>query len=94
MSEKFREYLKIKEDEWESLCLRCGACCGAYDDPCTHLKKDGDGLYYCDIYEHRFGPRVTKGGEEFKCVHIRQLLNRWWPNSHKCPYKKMFFSGW
>ncbi len=66
------EYLKKKEEEFESLCNRCGQCCGAYDgDPCAKLvynKKNGK--YYCSDYSGRLGLQVTVSGKEFTCVPI------------------------
>lgn len=82
------DYFSVKDQEWESLCIRCGACCGAYDDPCVHLKGSGPGHYYCDIYERRLGERTTVGGEKFECVPVREILHTWWPGSHLCAYKK------
>jgi uncharacterized cysteine cluster protein YcgN (CxxCxxCC family) len=82
-------YFRKKEEEWENLCIRCGACCGAYQDPCKHLKKDSAGRYYCEVYENRFGPRETVNGEKFWCVPIKEVLHTWWPASHLCAYKKM-----
>lgn len=89
MSDYF-DYWKEKEKEWEDLCLRCGACCGAYDDPCKYLKKDKDGKYFCQIYENRFGLRETISGEKFWCVPIKELIKRGinWPKSYLCGYKK------
>ena len=86
----YYKYLEEKEKEYESLCRRCGACCGAYDDPCIHLKKDENGRYFCEIYHSRFGIRVTKGGETFRCVPIREIINEHWPKDYHCPYKKQY----
>ena len=84
----YLEYLKKKEEEYDSLCKRCGACCGAYDDPCRHLKKDIYGKYYCEIYEHRFGLRETVSGDKFWCVPIKEIILSSWPRSYLCAYKK------
>ncbi len=89
-----KAYLEEKDQQWESLCIRCGGCCGAYDDPCTHLKKDKDDKYYCDIYENRFGPQVTVSGERFNCVWVREILHTHWKNDHLCVYKKIKKRGW
>jgi len=89
-SEKLTGYFRGKEKEFEDLCSRCGACCGAYDgDPCAHLRNDGKSKYYCDIYSHRLGKRKTVSGEEFECVPIREILNRSWPGSSRCVYKRL-----
>jgi uncharacterized cysteine cluster protein YcgN (CxxCxxCC family) len=85
-----QKHLEKKEREWENLCLRCGACCGALDDPCIHLKKNKNDKSYCDIYPERFGIRKTIGGEIFKCVPIKQLLRLHWKNDYLCPYKKIY----
>lgn len=82
------ETLQNKELEWEKLCIRCGGCCGAFDDPCLHLKRDDKGLTFCEIYDNRFGLRKTKNGEVFNCVHIREILHTRWKKDYLCPYKK------
>ncbi|MBN2483428.1 MAG: hypothetical protein JXD21_04425 [Candidatus Omnitrophica bacterium] len=85
--EKYTQYLEKKEQEWENRCIRCGACCGAYEDPCEHLRKDEQG-YYCPIYKDRFGLRKTVNGEEFYCVPVKEILSESWPGSYRCAYKK------
>lgn len=80
----YASYLQEKEEEWETLCLRCGAS----DDPCKHLKKDANDIFFCEIYPHRFGLRETVGGEKFFCVPVREVLHSWWPRCHLCAYKK------
>lgn len=86
----FSSYLKQKEKEYEDLCIRCGACCGAYDgDPCSHLKKDKEGKYFCEIYEKRLGRRKTVSGKVFECVLIREILDSSWPGDSLCIYKKL-----
>ena len=87
-------FLEQKELQWERLCVRCGACCGAYDDPCQHLKKDSQGAYYCKIYPQRFGTRRTTNGESFDCVHIREIMHTHWKNDHLCIYKKYTKTPW
>jgi len=82
------KYLENKEKEWENLCIRCGACCGAYDDPCQHLKKDSKGKYYCEIYSQRLGVRKTVSGELFQCVMINEIIDTYWKNDYLCVYKK------
>ncbi len=88
MIDELQQYFQDKEKEWEDICIRCGACCGAYEDPCKHLKKDKEGRYYCEIYPYRFGLRETVSGEKFYCVPIKEILHKWWPGSHLCAYKK------
>lgn len=80
-------YLRQKDEQWESLCRRCGGCCGSFDDPCKHLKKDSNGLCFCEIYPNRLGTRETVAGEKFNCVNIREIINTSWKNDWLCPYK-------
>jgi uncharacterized cysteine cluster protein YcgN (CxxCxxCC family) len=94
MSDSYTEYFKKEQKRWESLCIRCGGCCGAFDDPCRHLKKDNKDRYYCEVYDNRFGPQETVGGEKFNCVPIIKLLDRYWKNEHLCAYKKRLRLPW
>ena len=84
----YARYSELKQTEYEQLCIRCGGCCGAYDDPCRHLKCNDDGRYYCDIYNNRFGLRKTVSGDEFHCVPIREILASNWPRDYLCLYKR------
>lgn len=88
------EYLEIKEKEWEGLCVRCGGCCGAFDDPCAHLKKEKPGKYYCEIYDRRFGEHTSVKGEKFDCVKVKEILNTHWKKDYLCVYKKLSKQGW
>ncbi|MCK4519614.1 MAG: hypothetical protein KAT96_00370 [Candidatus Omnitrophica bacterium] len=90
----YLKYFEEKDKEWESLCRRCGACCGAYDDPCLHLKKDKEGKYNCEIYSERFGLKKSIKGEEFNCVPIKEIIKTHWKNDHLCAYKKLSKQGW
>ena len=83
-----RAYFQGKEKEWEDMCIRCGGCCGSFDDPCAHLARDEAGKYYCLIYEERYGDRRTVKGESFRCVHITQVWNTHWKNDYLCAYKQ------
>lgn len=75
--------------DWENLCSRCGACCGVVDgDPCEHLRAHQKGMYYCSIYENRFGEHQTVSGKKFVCVPIRNILHKSWPGDGCCGYKK------
>lgn len=87
--QNYWQRLAEKEEEWESLCLRCGACCGAYDDPCLHLKKNQDSKFYCEIYPKRFGVRETKKGDQFRCVPIKELIDGYWKKDRRCVYKQI-----
>ena len=92
MSEGDRNYqwLKQKAQQWESLCTRCGACCGALDDPCENLRKDTKGKYFCAVYDHRFGKWHTVSGQKIVCVPISKKLKdgESWPGDEHCGYKK------
>tara|TARA_B100000315_G_C14550909_1_gene575739 strand:- start:208 stop:534 length:327 start_codon:yes stop_codon:yes gene_type:complete len=85
----YRKYLKAKEGQWEDLCRRCGGCCGAYDDPCKHLKSKADKTFFCTIYRNRLGERESVGGEIFDCVQVRKILHTHWRKDHLCVYKKI-----
>ena len=90
----YLEHLESKERGWEDLCTRCGGCCGAFDDPCLHLKKDKKGEFYCEIYFKRFGTRTSVEGEEFNCVPVREILDTHWKKDYLCVYKKLSKQGW
>lgn len=78
-----------QEKRWESLCGRCGACCGVWEnDPCEHLRGTKKGEYYCSIYENRFGEHKTVNGRIFKCVPLRQIIHGSWPGDECCGYKR------
>ncbi|MFA5005238.1 MAG: hypothetical protein WC561_03810 [Candidatus Omnitrophota bacterium] len=65
---------KEEQEQYESLCRRCGACCGAYSgDPCLNLEKEPSGKYRCKVYENRIGMQKTVSGKNFACVPIRDL---------------------
>ncbi|MCK4810326.1 MAG: hypothetical protein KAS99_05265 [Candidatus Omnitrophica bacterium] len=85
--EVYLKNLKKRQNKWENICIRCGACCGAYEDPCKYLKKEASGKYSCEIYDQRLGLRKTVGGEKFRCVPIKEVMHNWWPGSHLCAYK-------
>ena len=77
---------------FEDICVRCGACCGAYDgDPCEHLKKNGDGTYYCEDYENRLGTHYTIHKVKIECVSIKKKLqlDESWIGDELCAYKKL-----
>jgi hypothetical protein len=81
-------WLEAREREWESRCLNCGACCGAGEDPCEHLRQDRTGKYFCDTYKHRLGAHRTIAGVEMVCVPVRQKLKGTWPGDERCGYKQ------
>ncbi len=80
---------KQKQDDWqkefESLCLRCGKCCGIEQDPCSNLAKTSDGRYTCKVYTSRLGSQKTVSGRSFTCVPIGEVLKKGMPNS-MCGY--------
>ncbi|MFH1771934.1 MAG: hypothetical protein ABH872_03880 [Candidatus Omnitrophota bacterium] len=91
---KYQEYFKEQEKKRESFCVRCGGCCGSFDDPCLHLKKDIRNQYRCEIYSKRFGLRKTINGEKFYCVPLREIINSYWENDYLCAYKKSKKYSW
>jgi len=90
----YQECLRLKEKEWEELCACCGGCCGAYDDPCQHLKEDERGKFHCEIYDQRFGSRRTVRGEEFDCVLVKKILHTYWKKDYLCAYKQYSKMPW
>ncbi|MFC1514592.1 hypothetical protein ACFL5X_01655 [Candidatus Omnitrophota bacterium] len=79
----------LEQKQLERLCIRCGACCGAYDgDPCLYLKKHKKGYYHCEIYATRLGTRITVSGEDFDCVPIARILKSSWIGDWRCSYKR------
>jgi len=86
---RYNEWMASQTIEWEAKCTRCGACCGAFDDPCENLSRDPDGKYYCAVYERRFGVWHTISGQELICVPIRVKIAQGhsWPGDEHCGYK-------
>ena len=70
----YSENLRDLESRFESVCKRCGLCCGADSDPCCNLVKLEDGTHFCDDYENRLGPQKTVSGKTFNCVSIREHI--------------------
>ena len=89
-SDRYSEWMQSKGKEWEARCTRCGACCGALDDPCENLRQGRDGKCFCAVYERRFGKWHTVSGKELNCVPLRQKLaqGHTWPGDEHCGYKK------
>jgi len=76
-----------QEKDWESVCINCGACCGANDgDPCINLAFS-KGKSRCTVYNNRLGIQKTLKGREFKCLPVRDIMFKNWPGDHKCSYK-------
>ena len=73
-SGKYSEHLQIKDRDFESICTRCGDCCGANDDPCRNLVRLERDKYYCKNYDKRFGSQKTISGKAFSCVSIREHI--------------------
>ena len=90
----YEAYFEAQRQQWEDMCKRCGGCCGAYDDPCQHLRQKAQGLFYCEIYATRFGERRSIKGEKFDCVPVREILNSHWKNDHLCAYKRCRRTPW
>lgn len=88
--DRYNDWLSSRTDVWESLCRNCGACCGAYEDPCEHLQKNADGKFFCNTYDQRFGLHHTVSGKLARCVPIREKLGRSesWPGDEWCGYRK------
>lgn len=93
-SKSYQEYFEQSQRRWEAMCRRCGGCCGAYDDPCRHLRKDAEGLFYCTIYSQRLGERISIKGEKFDCVPVKDILHTHWKNDHLCAYKRYLRTPW
>lgn len=85
----YETYQAEKEKEFEEICRRCGNCCGVKDDPCIHLMRQEDGIFFCDIYDSRGGIQKTRRGDFFQCVSIRDILHADWPGNWSCAYKKL-----
>ena len=86
---QYELWQQAQETRWESLCGRCGACCGVTEgDPCEHLRGSKKGEYHCSIYENRFGEHKTVTGKTIRCVPIRQIIHNSWPGDECCGYKR------
>jgi len=85
----YQHRLSAQESEWEALCRNCGACCGAFEDPCEHLKMSADGKSSCAVYADRFGLHRTVSGEPLRCIPIREKLGMSWPGDERCGYKRV-----
>lgn len=82
--------MEKKRFAFESVCKRCGECCGLVDgDPCVNLKKYKEGAYYCTVYDERLGIQKTVSGKIFNCVYIREIIKHGClrPN---CAYNDLF----
>ena len=87
-TKRYLQYFTMKKSEWENLCIRCGACCGAYDDPCEHLVEIEKDKFFCHIYNERFGDRKTVSGDEFECVPVKEIIHVHWKKDYLCACKK------
>jgi hypothetical protein len=86
--EDYAAHQRRKEQEYEAVCCRCGACCGAFDDPCTELIRKADGTCACRVYAQRLGEHQTAGGKKFRCLPIRDIIHMSWDHDHLCAYKQ------
>ena len=84
----YQSWLSSQACDAESLCRNCGACCGAFEDPCEHLAAGPDGKFLCKIYPTRLGPQKTVTGHTFTCVLIREKAGETWPGHERCGYKR------
>ena len=85
----YNDKLQEKDEVFEAICTRCGACCGAFDDPCSNLIKLEDGRYFCKDYNNRLGPQVTViGNNSFICVSIREHIKAGSLRAH-CAYRNI-----
>lgn len=73
---KYQNHVLKQEEDFEALCSRCGACCGALDDPCSNLVKGEGGQYFCKDYSDRLGPQKTVLGLSFTCVPIQSHIEQ------------------
>lgn len=77
-NDTYQQKQKEQFTQYESLCKRCGACCGAFDgDPCVNLIKDKEGRCFCKEYDSRLGPQRTASGKVFNCVMIRDNISKY-----------------
>ena len=82
----YEKVLADRDAAYESLCLRCGQCCGAHsEDPCRQLEKMPDGRYGCKVYDRRHGLQETISGRSFMCVNIRNVITAG-AEYYNCPY--------
>ncbi|MFH1318309.1 MAG: hypothetical protein ABIH71_04785 [Candidatus Omnitrophota bacterium] len=88
MDDKLYQVKQQKQEElYESLCKRCGTCCGAYDgDPCENLLQDAENKYFCRSYDRRLGIQKTVSGKSFTCVLIRDKLKKFKSLCLNCAY--------
>ena len=93
-AERLRILRQLDHNDFERICKRCGACCGAFDgDPCRHLRKNGDGTFLCEIYKDRFGNHTTVHGTKMDCVPILEILEDSWTGDFFCAYKEFMRTG-
>ena len=88
--DRYQQWMQVQAEEWEAKCNRCGACCGAMDDPCENLHRDDQGKYFCHVYEWRFAQWKTVSGQLMTCVPLREklVLGQSWPGDEQCGYKR------
>lgn len=65
--------LYVNGQDYESICKRCGRCCGSMDDPCEDLITSA-GRYLCIDYQNRFGLHRSINGTQFYCMEIKNLI--------------------
>ena len=72
----YEKYMKEEAVKYDSLCRRCGECCGIDNDPCANLIIEEGGKCACRAYEGRLGPQKTVSGKDFTCVPIKENIRR------------------
>jgi uncharacterized cysteine cluster protein YcgN (CxxCxxCC family) len=76
-SEQYELLLKEKEKNYESICTRCGRCCGSNDgDPCTQLILLANGTYFCKNYTNRLKEQKTVSDKKFNCISIKKAFQK------------------
>ena len=82
----YQKHLKEELVKYESICKRCGVCCGTSNDPCSNLAYNGDGKYSCRVYDTRLGIQKTVSGKIFTCVPIKDNIRNGFVNPN-CAYQ-------
>jgi len=70
----YEKQARKKEEEFESVCTRCGECCGSLDDSCQKLMRLDNGTYFCSDYTNRLVQQKTISGKFFTCIAIREHI--------------------
>ena len=76
----YESHLKETFIKYDSICRRCGKCCGTDNDPCVNLTLEENGKYKCLVYENRLGPQKTISKKFFTCVPIKDNIRTGFSN--------------